>query len=186
MAAALAVIWLLTLDAAGLGRSLSVTGIQGGPAGVVEVLDEATRRFRSRPIDTWDFEDALGALTRYALECTLPSDRLLVTWFAPQVFFYAERPFAGGQVYLHPGWHASDADQRVTVERLERQRVPILRTNTTEPERFAQSFPIVHDYVMRHYETTMPAVSTGPFSVLVDPRIGPTGVHDPTGLPCYL
>jgi hypothetical protein len=39
----------------------------------------------------------IQALGRYVWQCTTPADRLLVTGaFEPEIFFYAERPFAGG------------------------------------------------------------------------------------------
>ncbi len=43
-------------------------------------------------------------LVRYAHDCTTPEDRLLVTWFAPQVYVYAGRAFAGDR------WSYGDFD----------------------------------------------------------------------------
>jgi hypothetical protein len=184
-------LWVVTVWAAGidasLPRRLSSTGILGGPSGVVEQVFLMGEGLRRRPIESWDYQAGLGALSRYALACTVPTDRLLVTWFAPHVFFFAERPFAGGQVYLHPGWHASEADQRLTIDRLRRQRVPLVLSHAAFQARFEHSFPLVHDYVMKRYrlarESTFGGVST--YSVLVDSRITPTGRFEPLDLPCY-
>jgi hypothetical protein len=117
----------------------------------------------------------------------MPSDRLLVTWFEPQVFFYAERPFAGGQTYFDPGWHASQDDQRLTIERLESQRVPIVLMNTTYDARFRTNFPLVRGYVEQHYAVAARSTfgSNREYSVLVRQDIPPKGTYEPLQLPCY-
>ena len=77
----------------GLGARVANTGIWDGPAGVWQQLGVVNRRLRDRPIDAWAPPGSTGlrALTRYLLDCTAPSDRILVTWYAPDVFYYAER-----------------------------------------------------------------------------------------------
>lgn len=183
-------LWVVTVDAAAvqtdMARRLAVSGFWDGAEGVGERLRLVTHTLQQRPIDTWDYQAELGELTRYALECTVPTDRVLATLFAPHVFFFAERGFAGGQVYFHDGWHATAADQRVTIQRLERQRVPIVLTESSETGRLEAHFPDVHRYVMRRY--TPPAAvlpADYPYAVRVDPRITPTGVYEPLSLPCY-
>ena len=143
----------------------------------------------SGPIDSWAPPDSTGlrALTRYVLDCTAPSDRILVTWFEPEVFYYAERGFAGGQVYLHGGWHASAADQRLTIERMQRQSVPIVLGRRDLLEEFRQRFPLINDYVRTRYrlaaESTISEEQS--FLIFVDARRDPPGEHPDLGLPCY-
>ena len=67
----------------------------------------------------------LKALTRYIHECTKPEDRLFIAGFFPDVHFYSARGFAGGQEDFNPDLHSSLRDQRMTIDRLERQSVPI-------------------------------------------------------------
>jgi len=189
-AGAATAVWLVTFWAASLDADLldrvRKTGVLGGPRGVVDQLAEVSRDRRLRPIDSWHYDPGLGALTRYLLECTVPTDRLFVTWFAPEVFFFAERSFAGGQVYLHPGWHAAPDDQRLTVDRLERQRVPIVLSLADETA-FARSFPLVHDHVMRHYRLVGESTFGGAqrYAVRVDRRITASATYEALALPCY-
>ena len=169
---------------------LARSGVLGGPAGVWEQLGAVNRRLHLRPIDDWapPGSHGLRALTRYVLDCTAPSDRVLVTWFAPEVFYYAERGFAGGQVYLSGPWHASVADQRLTLDRMQQQSVPIVLGRRDEQENFRQEFPLIYDYVRTRYRLAAESTFGGaPPSLLVfvDARREPSGEHPDLGLPCY-
>ena len=95
----------------GTGARLARAGVLDGPAGVWTQLGVVTRGLRNRPIDEWGPPGSTGlrALTRFVLDCTAPSDRVLVTWFEPGVFYYAERGFAGGQVSLFRNFDATGA-----------------------------------------------------------------------------
>ena len=181
--------WVVTLwsvgTAAGLGETLETSQILTGPSGVWQRLGVVTERLRARPIDNVA-RNAPGTpgLERYVFECTARTDRVFVTWFAPQLFFHAERLFAGGQVYLTAGWHASPADQELTIERLERQRVPIVLEQMDAG--FETYFPTVANHVHKRYvEVPMQSAAMEGYRVLVDPRLTPTGTYEPLGLPCY-
>jgi hypothetical protein len=108
---------------------------------------------------------------------------VFVAGFAPQLFFDAERPFAGGQIYLRADWHASVADQQLTVERLSHQRVPIIIERIDSDY---VRFPLVKAYVDQYYRNVLLAPEgMKTFRVLVDSRLSPTGTYEPLGLPCY-
>ena len=182
-------IWLVTVwsvgTVAGVGETLETSQILTGPSGTWRRLGEVSERLRARPIDNVA-RNAPGTpgLERYVFECTARTDRTFVTWFAPQIFFHAERPFAGGQVYLTAGWHASPADQELTIERLERQRVPIVLEQMDTG--FETYFPMVANHVHKRYvEVPMQSTVMAGYRVLVDPRLTPTGSYEPLGLPCY-
>jgi len=189
VAVAIVTIW----SAASVGRAdvqLRRSGILSDPAGTPARLMATVHELQQRPIDLWseNSDSGLHELTRYVLACTAPSDRILVAWFEPEVFFYGERGFAGGQVYLYKGWHSSDADQRLTVERMRKQRVPIVLVNSAlEGNPFKFDFPIVYQYVVERYrvaaEGTFGFDQT--YSVLTDRHIVPTGTYDRFDLPCY-
>jgi hypothetical protein len=186
-------LWVGTLWAATTfgetGERINATGILAGPAATVARSNEVTRLVTLRPIDFYAPLGSVGvrALTRYVLECTRPSDRVLTGSFEPQVFFYAERPFAGGQVYLRAGWHGSPEDQQLTIARMRRQRVPIVFFSTaTEPE-VQRGFPMVYRYVQEQYQLAMRSDFGGDreYTVLVKRDITPRGTYQPLGLPCY-
>ena len=173
----------------GLGARIANAGSWDGPTGVWEQLGVVNRRLHRRPIDVWAPPGSTGlrALTRYVLDCTAPSDRVLVTWFAPDVFYYAERGFAGGQAYFEPGWHGSVADQRLTLERMQRQSVPMILGRRDQEARFRDAFPLVYDYIQTRYRLAAES-SFGEeqsFLVFVDTRLDPAAEHQDLGLPCY-
>ena len=168
----------------------------GGGAGVWERLGVVNRELRSRPIDEWAPPGSTGlrAITRYLFDCTAPSDRILVTWFEPSVFFYAERGFAGGQSFLYGGsdfggggWFASLAEQRLTIDRMQRQSVPIILGRRDQEEEFRLGFPLVYEHVQTEYklaESTLGGESSD-FLVFVDAQLEPVAEHPDLGLPCF-
>jgi hypothetical protein len=188
-----AVLWLATLWSAATfgetGERLSAAGVPGGPAAVISRVREMNQRVQMRPIDWYAPVGSSGVrgLTRYVLECTRPSDRVLTGSFEPQIAFYAERAFAGGQVYLRNGWHGSRQDQLTTIERMRRARVPIvLFSAPTEPE-IQNGFPLVYQYVHDNYREVARAAFDGDreYVVLVNQRTEPRSTYAPLGLPCY-
>lgn len=187
------VFWLVTLwGAAALGtfgERLLASGLIGGPTAARERLAAVNDYLTTRPLEGWRDSDSTGlrALAQWAVVCTAPSDRLLVTWFAPELFFYAERPFAGGQVYLHPGWHSSPADQELTIQRMKQQRVPVVLTMTESEPRIRKAFPLVLDYVDRQYTLAARSSFGSPreYGVFVDRDIPAAGLYEPLNLPCY-
>jgi len=188
-AALAAVVVMVTLWSVGtfaqVSTSLGNTQILSGPAGVWQRLGVVAERLKMRPIDNWARRSSgIGALMRYAFECTSDTDRLVAAWFAPEVYFYTERAFAGGQVYLIQRWHNSPEDQRLTIERLERQRVPIvIEKDDWDYENY---FPLVADYIHHRYRVVpIEGDIVSGFRVLVDTRLTPAGVYEPLGAPCY-
>jgi hypothetical protein len=139
-------------------------------------------------IDAWASPDSGGrrALARYVYECTKPTDRLVVTWFAPDIYFYAGRAFSGRQLFWFPGYYASAGEQDASVERMRRDSVPIVIQRTNE---FPSHFERVHRYIVENYRLT-PEVRFGeavdtPYRVYVDTRLAPTGTYRRFSLPCY-
>jgi len=186
LAAATVVVTAWSVGTSADAATSAVTSrILDGPSGVRERAALVTDRLRSSPIENWTRRTpGLGGLMRYVYECTAATDRLLATWFAPQVYFYTERPFAAGQVYLTAGWHATPEDQQLSVARLERQRVPVVLENGDwEYERY---FPIIAEHVRSRYRNVeIPTDYAQGYRVLVDPRLKPTGTYELFSLPCY-
>jgi hypothetical protein len=185
----LAVVVMVTLWSVGtfarVSTSLENTQILSGPTGVWQRLGVVAERLRIRPIDNWTRRSSgIGALMRYAFECTSDRDRLVAAWFAPEVYFYTERAFGGGQVYFIQRWHNSPEDQRLTIERLERQRVPIvIEKDDWDYENY---LPLVADYIHHRYRVVFIEGDTvSGFRVLVDTHLTPAGVYEPLGAPCY-
>ena len=90
-------------------------------------------------------------------------------------------------MYLYPNWHSSVADQRLTVERLNRQRVPIAIAPVEGEPAIRKAFPIVLDHVGRHYRHVRRGNfgSALEYDVLGRRNIEPVGTYELLDLPCY-
>lgn len=89
-------------------------------------------------------------MVRYAYLCTKPNDRLLVTWYGPEVYFYAGRAFAGDRwVYLP--FDNSPERQHQVVEQIRAQSVPLVLVERHSHSAFTASWPVLADYLDEAY-----------------------------------
>jgi hypothetical protein len=94
----------------------------------------------------------LITLAMYLNTCTPSDSRVFVQPYIPQVLALARRGFAGGHADLRPGFFATDAAQKLTVERLRRQQVPVALLETgSSYENFRKSFPLITAYLDERY-----------------------------------
>jgi hypothetical protein len=191
--AVVTLVWLVTAWSVGTnaraGEALNASRILTGPSGMAERFGQLRSRFQRRPIDTWN-DDEIGyrGLTRYALACTQPDDRLLVTWFEPIIYFYAEREFAGGRIFFDGGWHDTVRDQQFTVDRLRRQRVPIVFIRDDYELMFRKYFPLVAEYVNVHHVKAEPLANADQiagYQVWLDKSRTAARTYPRLGLPCF-
>jgi hypothetical protein len=143
------------------------------------------------PIEGWltsgDEQHELKVLTRYVRECTRPDDRLLVTWFAPEVYFYAERPFAAGLAFFYPGFFSSPAEEELALARLQAQVVPIVLSDVSSYEQsFVHDHPLLAAHLAARYAVAGEvSAAGGRYRVLTDRRAVPVRVSSPWSLPCF-
>jgi hypothetical protein len=185
----LAISWSVAMQAGFLTR-VRETGILGGPDGVWRTAQGTYARLHLRPIDDWarpEEREGIEALGRWVMRCTAPTDRLLVAGgFAPEIFYYAERGFAGGQVHFLTRWHETPREQAFTMALLDRQRVPVVLMGDQEAQ-FRRRFGEVAAYLDERY-VEVPFAYGGPqqWRVLVDRRQQATGVDARLSLPCFV
>ena len=133
---------------------------------------------------------AIVGLARYLRECTAPTDRLFATWFVPDLYFYAQRGFAGRIVALFGSHWSEERFQRRSVEALASQSVPIVVTRTGD-ERFGEDYPLIAGYLRDHYSLAGtsdfgdPDIGKGGYSVWVRNDRHATETYDVTSFPCF-
>ena len=93
----------------------------------------------------------LPPLIEYLRACTAPTDRILVTWFAPEYFFFAQRGFAAGHAIFVPPSFSTPSDQAWMLARLERTRVPLAILNKGNYGDFSGTYPLLDQYLGEHY-----------------------------------
>jgi hypothetical protein len=164
---------------------------------LLDGLDAASRDSRlvtrqleqTWPLEMWT-ETTTGqvGLARYLRACTAPDDRVLMTDFWPPVYGLAQRGFAGGRLDLRGGFYDRPEERRATVERLRKQRVPVVIGPTSAGEAaFSREFPEVAEYLEREYRSAGDKDMGGglTFALLVHRSATPAGVYEPLGFPCF-
>jgi hypothetical protein len=136
-----------------------------------------------------DDPDSTMMLVSYLRQCTQPTDRVFMQHYLPQVTALAERGFAGGHADLRPGFFTSDEMQRLTIERLRRQRVPVALLGAGDGlGGFRDSFPLIARYFDERYRTAGEHDFDGrrfQIRLLVRADRTPTGSFAPLGWPCF-
>jgi hypothetical protein len=118
----------------GRGIAYASTLLQQRAAGLQD-------RFDSRYVPS-ALVPALVPFFEYLDRCTTIQHRLFVVGYAPEIFTYARRLFAGGHGQFIQGYQVSEAAQRQIVERLQRQFVLFaLMLSDQEAQWRAESVP---------------------------------------------
>jgi hypothetical protein len=166
-------------------------------SGLTVSWEETRKRFAQNrgdlaglpPVTWWGFK-AEGALVaaRYVAECTAPNDYLLVTGYAPELPVLARRRFAAGLGTLSLSLYTSDADQRLALDRLGRQSVPIVLADAAPfDDEFVHDYPLLAQYLSTHYRQagTIDVDDDRRFRVFVDAGLTPRRRDPHLGLPCF-
>jgi hypothetical protein len=191
MAAGAAIIVLSSGFALGtivLGQTPAVlarTGIWEGPRAVWE----RARVLFQRP-DEWAWERrwTTGSgwkVARYVHDCTNPDDRLLLTWFAPEITVYSRRVFAGGETFLMPVFRQPAQYEPSVLARLSRQSVPIVLVAETLDD-FDRVYPALSRHLRdRYHKAGEFPTDDGKIQVYVETSRPQAGIDKEFGWPCF-
>jgi len=163
----------------------------------VASFDDADRA-RRRTREVWDtlgalpsslsgIDEGLQRAATYLRRCTRPTDRIFLGDNLPEMFFFAERPFAAGQLAYFSGFYAAPDQQREAIERWRNQVVPIALTQPDMQfaDEFATDYPLLAQYLRERYRK-VGQLSVKPGTVL-DVWVEGTQrrpLDRETGLPC--
>lgn len=174
-----------------LREQIENSSLLDGPEAIRADAEGVTERLtRIWPLENWARDDTRGPvqLALYFDACTAPSDKVLVTPYLPPAVGLARRAFAGGQGDLRAGFFDLDAEQQLTVERLQRQSVPvIIGPRDEEREEFARRLPRVAAYLAREYED-LGERQLGEglvVSLLINRRARAVRTYEPLAFPCF-
>jgi pimeloyl-ACP methyl ester carboxylesterase len=157
------------------------------PTASLERVAKTTRSARDWP---WALQwpgDSEWRLARYIHDCTNADDRLLVTWAAPEFYFFSKRPFAGREGPLFPVLRRPDSFEPQILEAWKQKRVPIVLTNDESYREFATTFPGLATHLAEAYtEAGKTEWDERPsITVHVDRNRMVTGRDTEFGLPCF-
>jgi hypothetical protein len=157
------------------GAAAATMAVSGAAWAGVWHLENVTERIReTRVMDGWSLVERtvrgvretgtrwpwerywpagpLPEAVRYIDACTAPGEYVMVTWNAPEYYFFTQRPFAAGHALLLPSAFTAERDQRLMLDRLERQRAAVVLINETSRPEFASAFGAVDEYINLHYD----------------------------------
>lgn len=142
----------------------------------------------SPPFDAWPAQgSAKYRIARYVRDCTGPREPLLVLWGGPELYYYADRPFAGRIGLYMEGYYRSDANQRGNAAALERDRPPVVVSEPGRELKELATHPSALAFLARYYRP-LGDLTANDGSVLrvFGRRDRPsTSTHPDVGWPCY-
>ncbi|MGH9349947.1 MAG: hypothetical protein ACRD26_22065 [Vicinamibacterales bacterium] len=172
---------------AGVREQLVATRVLDGIQKIAEVSRGVAGRASVWPWrGFWPAGD-LPPVIEYLSSCTTPTDRLLLTWSAPEYYYFSRRGFAGGHVwYLSPRGFADPQDDLRMLERLERRPVPIALINETHRGEFAVSYARVDAFLTRAFAPvgTFTARDGSAITVALRKGLHARSTYEPIGWPC--
>jgi hypothetical protein len=148
----------------------------------------ATRLTVSPPSRFW--EGRGGPVTvrfaEYARRCLLPSDRTLVMWFAPEIYYNADRLMAGRHAYFFTAFHDVEGEQRRELAKVVRSNPKIVFANRSNYRATAAAFPAVVEFLELNYSTAAAFEEDGEhYSILISRHTAPLRDDPGTGWPCF-
>jgi hypothetical protein len=181
---------LLALSTTGSVRSeLDTTGLSDSLQKIRRRLATVAAELSAIPPRPDAPPEAEPNVSDYIRTCTATTDRVLVIADAPGILAMAGRSFAGGHPTFRPGFHRLEKDQRLTLERLRGQSVPVvvLEDEDAYSSHFAGEFALVHEHVVGEYERagSLPAPGRPPVQVYTRRGLAATRAYGQTGLPCF-
>ena len=139
------------------------------------------------PPDLQLLNGSMQALIQYVHTCTKPDDRVLALWFAPELYYFAQRGFAGGMAVFFGGhWSEPRFQQRIT-EALSSQDVPLV-IDVGRYEDFGIFFPIVDRYLQQTFDVageTDFGLNDQRFRIRAAKNRQPVGTYAGSQLPCF-
>jgi hypothetical protein len=117
--------------------------------------DIGNRLFASPPVEYWNGRAAPPQiqLAAYARECLAPSDRLVVLWFAPEIYYYSDRLMGQRHLVFIYGWQALAEEQQLTLDKVRRFAPPLVFAKADWRESAVSTiYPGLADYIQREYD----------------------------------
>lgn len=136
-----------------VGRSVAIAGAVRARLDPAESYAATWRQLvTSPPFDAWPAGgSARYRIVRYVRECTGPREPLLVLWFAPELYYYADRPFAGRLGAYMDGYYTSESNQTQNLAALQRDRPAVAIMEAGREQTDLAGHPSALTYLATHY-----------------------------------
>jgi hypothetical protein len=149
--------------------------------------DASSRLGSTPPIEHW--REQGGSTLRlavYAHDCLSSSDRIFVNWFAPDIYYYADRLMAGRQLFFPPVLGALAHERRMELQKFERSPAQMVFLRAMADNAAEETFPELAEVFARDYRVAGALDDDGErYSILVRKDRVPVRTYRDTGWPCY-
>jgi hypothetical protein len=162
---------------------------EGQMARAREKWSQIAARLESSPpsrLEDGQTELATARLAEYVRRCVAPRDRILVLWYAPEIYYEADRLMAGRHLYFFPTFAGIEAEQRRELEKVTRFKPPIILSDDASSSGARKAFPSLVRYIDGNYVTGAEFGGDGNrYNILIRRDSPPRTVDKTTGWPCY-
>ena len=176
-------IWIL----GGLANRLEDTHIADGPGAMERQLASVREHGTLWPWERFWPAGELPPAVRYLNACTTRRDAVLLTWAAPEYYFFAQRKFgAGHALFLPPDAFTTPHDRDKMLAQMDRERIPVVLINETRRQEFAHAYPEVDQYISDHYAPAggFDIRDGSHITVAIGRAFKPHGTYAAEGWPC--
>jgi hypothetical protein len=162
---------------------------EGQMARAREKWGQIAARLESSPparLEDGQAELATARLAEYVRRCVAPRDRILVLWYAPEIYYEADRLMAGRHLYFFPTFAGVEDEQRRELEKVTRFKPPIILSDSASSSGARKAFPSLLRYIDDDYVTGAEFGGEGNrYHILIRRDSPPPGRDTVTGWPCY-
>jgi len=124
-------------------------------------------------------------LERYLWSCTSPSDRVLVSGYAPETFYGSGRGFAGGRPYFIGNYAPLPAQKAFSLSRFENEQVPVVVIRREDEAEFSASFPALAALIRRNYREAGGLADDPDTRIFTRADLVPLATYEDGALPCF-
>jgi hypothetical protein len=176
-------VWIL----GDLGARIKDTRVADGPGAMERTLQGVKQAGTVWPWERFWPAGELPVAVRYLNACTTRDDAVLLTWAAPEYYFFSRRRFgAGHALFLPPDAFTTEHDQERMLAQIRRERIPVVLINETRREEFAKAYPEVERYVADQYTPAgqFDIRDGSRITVAIGRRFKGRGTYEAEGWPC--
>jgi len=151
-------------------------------------FEEVTGRLTaSPPIDYWRMRnpEVTLRLAAYARECVPESERILVLWFAPEIYYYSDRLMATRHAFFLEQFGDLPYEGEMEMDKVRRSPPTIVFTRAKSEGSVRKAFPQLMELLARDYRVGGSVKDDDPYFVLVRADRTPVREYGTDHWPCY-
>jgi hypothetical protein len=152
------------------------------------VREEVIGRLMSNPpIDYWQKRnpEVTLRLAAYARECVPESERILVLWFAPEIYYYSDRLMSTRHAFFLAEFGKLPSERDMEIDKITRWPPTLVFTRTKSERAVREAFPQVVDLLARDYRRAGSVQDDDPYVILVRADRTPVREYGAEHWPCY-